>query len=63
LSQPFMTKATFIRGQYASIGGGSGSYAGVLDNSTSYTGFTITCNTALRTMTGGTIYVYGYGAN
>jgi hypothetical protein len=40
----------------------SGSFGGVLKNTTSYTAFTIT-GSGGATLTGGTIYVYGYGAS
>jgi len=62
LVSPFATKQTFIRGSYVSaVGGGSGPYLGFLNNTTSYTGFTITPNTGGVTFTGGNVYVYGYG--
>jgi hypothetical protein len=37
----------------------TGRNGGLLDNNTSYTGFTL--STTAGTLTGGTIYVYGYG--
>jgi len=56
---PFLTKNTRISGHYmAPIGGGNGgALVGFVDNSTSYTGFTLISASAL---TGGTIRVYGY---
>ena len=39
----------------------SGTVTGIINNTTSYTGFTFTANSG--TLTGGTIYVYGYGAS
>ena len=59
LYQPFQTKNTFVSSnhiQHATLVGGVNN--GVLNNSTSYTGFTITPGGG--TMTGGTIRVYGY---
>lgn len=65
LASPFATKNTFIRSVYATASntGSAGPYSGYLANTTSYTAFTLTCNTGGATMTGGTIYVYGYGAS
>jgi hypothetical protein len=62
IGAPFLTKNTTIKNTYASTSttGSSGTYTGYLNNSTSYTDFTLTCNTGGTTMTGGTIYVYGY---
>lgn len=63
LFSPFTTKATAMKAEAVGLSsvdeyqqGG-----GYLDNTTSYTGFTFTPNTG--TITGGTIYVYGYGAS
>jgi hypothetical protein len=61
LDNPFATKRTMARYQAT---GSSTTYfrndaQGFLDNNTSYTEFTLT--TASGTITGGTIYVYGYG--
>ena len=60
LSAPFLSKNTFISApaQNAATGGSAGAMAGYLNNSTSYTDFTIT--PASGTLTGGTIKVYGY---
>jgi hypothetical protein len=56
---PYLAKYTQFR---SAIPYGNGSYAGnsvgYLANTTSYTDFTLTCNTG--TITGGTITVYGY---
>ena len=60
LLSPFASKPTFMNSQCAtntqSIVG-----QGILTGSTSYTAFTLT--PASGTLTGGTIYVYGYGAS
>lgn len=63
LSMPFLTKNTYIRSLYntASNTGSAGPYQGYLSNTLSYTDFTLTCNTGGANITGGTIYVYGYG--
>jgi hypothetical protein len=57
LQNPFLAKPTQQTGFYASSGafGPSGGY---LDNTTSYTAFTVTPGSG--TLTGGTIRVYGY---
>jgi hypothetical protein len=58
LVDPFNTKITKMFAQVAKdTSGGSG--GGFLDNTTSYTAFTLTA-AAGQTFTGGTIYVYGY---
>jgi hypothetical protein len=57
LVDPFNTKTTKMFAQVAKdTSGGSG--GGFLDNTTSYTAFTFTPTSG--TLTGGTIYVYGY---
>ena len=59
LYQPFLTKNTFMSSnlmQFAGQVGGTNN--GILENTTSYTGFTIF--PASGTMTGGTIRIYGY---
>jgi len=57
LIDPFATKTTKMFAQVVKdTSGGSG--GGFLDNTTSYTAFTLT--PASGTFTGGTIYVYGY---
>ena len=54
---PFLTEFTYVNGFL--IDGTSGrSYAGYLNNSTSYTAFTLTATSG--TWTGGTVRVYGY---
>lgn len=60
LNQPFLTKNTFYRSSWINpaTGGTQATAAGYLNNSTSYTAFTLTC--ASGTLTGGTVYVYGY---
>jgi hypothetical protein len=60
LLNPFLAKNTMLRfmvAQNATNGDGGGG-GGFLNDSTSYTDFTITPSTG--TLTGGTIYVYGY---
>jgi hypothetical protein len=62
LVNPFLTKNTLCNTDYFDDNNGLfGSFSGLLSNTTSYTDFTITA--ASGTMTGGTIYVYGYGAS
>jgi len=60
VNAPFLTKNTMVRALYvSSVAGGSGGYyCGFLNNSTSYTDFTIVSTGG--TITGGTIAVYGY---
>jgi hypothetical protein len=56
---PFLTAKTFYNASYVNVTGGAAGYmSGYLDNTTSYTAFTLTPSTG--TLTGGTIYVYGY---
>jgi hypothetical protein len=64
LKMPFLTKNTIVGGNYcSSSGSGFGAfYTGILADSTSYTGFTLEVGGG-ATVTGGTIYVYGYGAS
>jgi hypothetical protein len=60
LLNPFLAKNTllsFMLAEPRTLGDG-GNGAGFLNDSTSYTDFTLTPNTG--TLTGGTIYVYGY---
>jgi hypothetical protein len=61
LINPNLLKRTVIKGTFAgtSVGGAMG---GVQDSNTAFTGFTIIPGGGV-TMTGGTIYVYGYGAS
>jgi hypothetical protein len=58
ISSPFLTKYSFMTGSYISDAN-AGAVQGVHKVATSYTGFTVAI--AGGTMTGGTIYVYGYG--
>jgi hypothetical protein len=60
LLNPFITENTFITGTYAdpATGGSAGVGSGYLNNTTSYTAFTVGVTSS--TMTGGTIRVYGY---
>jgi hypothetical protein len=62
LFNPFSTKPTSAQSNMieAATNGGIQFTGGFLNNTTSYTAFTIT---AFENMTGGTIYVYGYGAS
>lgn len=57
---PFLAQYTFVGGTYTDLNtaGGAGVYSGMLNNTTSYTDFTITPSAG--TLTGGTISVYGY---
>ena len=57
---PFLTKMTTITASYLGLETASSSnlFGGMLNNSTSYTAFTVT--PASGTLTGGTIRVYGY---
>lgn len=59
LSGPFLAKPTAVNGTWITSTA-AGNYTGLHNVSTSYTDFTIT-PTAPTTLTGGTIYVYGYG--
>ena len=60
LQNPFLSVATLIHVPYvlASTSGNAGSFHGFLNDTTSYTAFTLT--PASGTLTGGTIRVYGY---
>jgi microcystin-dependent protein len=60
ISSPFLAKRTFISTglSLASTTQWAGTFNGFQNSNTSFTGFTIFTNTG--TMTGGTIYVYGY---
>lgn len=58
--QPFLSKFTYFRNQLTTstlVGVAAARHKAA----TSYTGFTVTAQTG--TLTGGTIYVYGYGAS
>ena len=59
LLNPFKNENTIITGTYADTAAGSGGCgSGFLNNTTSYTAFTVGVTSS--TMTGGTIRVYGY---
>jgi hypothetical protein len=60
LTNPFATKKTFVSGGFAfpQTTNVSRSYHGFVNNTTSYTAFTLTPGSG--TLTGGTIRVYGY---
>jgi hypothetical protein len=60
LVNPFLAKYSNFRSSYVT-GSNSGFESGLHAVATSYTDFTIT--PAIGTLTGGTIYVYGYGAS
>ena len=57
LYSPNLARKTLIDGNYV-YASGSYSYGGYLDGTTQYTAFTLTPQSG--TITGGTIYVYGY---
>lgn len=59
LNAPFLTKHTYFSSQYtyANIGGGHASNGGFVNNSLSYTSFTLSQSGSFN---GGTIRVYGY---
>ena len=58
IGNPFLAKATTCSGTTTTMttGGGSGVFSGYLNNSTSYTGFTLSGTT----FTAGTVNIYGY---
>ena len=60
LLNPFLAKVTHANSSYilATTDGNAGNFSGFLNNTTSYTAFTLT--PASGTLTGGTIRVYGY---
>ena len=58
VSSPFLAKPTLVEGAFYDTSN-SGRSTGYLNDTTSYTSFIIGCPTG--TITGGTIYVYGYG--
>lgn len=60
LLDPFDTKTTRLSGEYITLNN-AGHFGGYLSDTTSYTSFTIAATSG--TLTGGTIYVYGYGAS
>jgi len=58
--QPFASKTTQVTGLYSAMSDNFGAvFTGYLNNTNSYTDFTIGA-TGAGTLTGGTIYVYGY---
>jgi len=61
LQSPFLTTLTSCQSLYFDSAANTGTFTGMLNNSISYTDFTITPSTG--TLTGGTIYVYGYGTS
>jgi hypothetical protein len=64
LYAPFLTARTGLYSQVIDLsgaGGALGTFTGWHDSATSHTSFTLTVGGA--TMTGGTIYVYGYGVS
>jgi hypothetical protein len=61
LQSPFLTTFTSCQSQYFDSNANTGTFTGMLNNAISYTDFTITPSAG--TLTGGTIYVYGYGTS
>jgi Tfp pilus assembly protein PilW len=61
LHNPFASKQTMMVTQYGVTDLGSVWGAGTQQSTTSFTDFTLT--TGAGTITGGTIYIYGYGAS
>jgi hypothetical protein len=61
VTAPFLSQVKTMRSTYTSLntGGVAGSSQGLCNSTTSATGFTLTPNTG--TLSGGTVYVYGYG--
>lgn len=57
INAPFLAEQTIATGYYIGTNDG-GVFQGILNNTTSYTDFTISPGSG--TLTGGTIYVYGY---
>lgn len=60
IKKPFIAKTTSIHGQFFD-GSNAGTVSGYLNDTNSYTAFTLIPQSG--TITGGTIYVYGYGAS
>jgi len=58
INSPFLAKATTFSSTVANHTNYAGNCVGLLNNSTSYTGFTL--GLSAGTMTGGTIRIYGY---
>ncbi len=61
LHSPFLTTFTTCQGSYFNTVADTGTFTGMLNNAISYTDFTI--SPSAGTLTGGTIYVYGYGTS
>jgi hypothetical protein len=64
VKSPFLSKNKFVAGTYNEMftaGGISGNMQSFVNSTASATGFTIACNSG--SLTGGTVYVYGYGAS
>jgi hypothetical protein len=59
LHSPFLTTFTSCQGSFFNSIADTGTFTGMLNNAISYTDLTISPSTG--TLTGGTIYVYGYG--
>jgi len=61
LQSPFLTTFTSCQSQWFDNNANTGTFTGMLNNALSYTDLTLTPSTG--TLTGGTIYVYGYGTS
>jgi hypothetical protein len=64
LNSPFLSELKIFSAPFVlmnSVGGVGGTTTGFINSTSSATGFTI--ETSAGTLTGGTIYVYGYGAS
>jgi hypothetical protein len=61
IQSPFLAKYTMMNANAVNYGTNKGTYVASHETATSYTSFSLTPNTG--TMTGGTIWVYGYGAS
>jgi hypothetical protein len=61
LQNPFLTTYTAIQAPFWDTSANTGTFTGMLNNQISYTDFTIAPDSG--TLTGGTIYVYGYGTS
>jgi hypothetical protein len=61
LQSPFLTTFTTCQSTWFDTNANTGTFTGMLNNQVSYTDFTITPSGG--TLTGGTIYVYGYGTS
>jgi hypothetical protein len=63
VSSPFLAKPTTVSNndiRCLNTDANAEFYRGFIDNTTSYTAFTIFCGSGGITLTGGTIKVYGY---